>query len=241
MNNLNPEGIDFSYQNKLPFFNPVKKYFAKIKLQEANISTLLENLKNEQEILKRDNITLKIEIDKLDKIIEELNAEYKNGELYLVELNKQIPNENKSRFNLDLFEKKLYDFKQMIIVNEQSEMALTIILNNNNEIIRNIDKIKNVSMAALKTSAMVANSIYNQKITLNKINSLDKSAVNLLKDTNSLIHSSKLDKGFSKSQVSDFLQENYNKIIDTLNNAKLESEKCFPENSLKILEIKNEE
>lgn len=241
MNNLNPEGIDFSYQNKLPFFNPVKKYFAKIKLQEANISTLLENLKNEQEILKRDNITLKIEIDKLDKIIEELNAEYKNGELYLVELNKQIPNENKNGFNLDLFEKKLYDFKQMIIVNEQSEMALTIILNNNNEIIRNIDKIKNVSMAALKTSAMVANSIYNQKITLNKINSLDKSAVNLLKDTNSLIHSSKLDKGFSKSQVSDFLQENYNKIIDTLNNAKLESEKCFPENSLKILEIKNEE
>jgi len=96
-------------------------------------------------------------------------------------------------------------------------------------------------MAALKTSAMVANSIYNQKITLNKINSLDKSAVNLLKDTNSLIHSSKLDKGFSKSQVSDFLQENYNKIIDTLNKAKLESEKCFPENSLKILEIKNEE
>ena len=241
MSNLNPEGIDFSYQNKLPFFNPVKKYFAKIKLQEANISTLLENLKNEQEILKRDNITLKIEIDKLDKIIEELNAEYKNGELYLVELNKQIPNENKNRFNLDLFEKKLYDFKQMIIVNEQSEMALTIILNNNKEIIRNIDKIKNVSMAALKTSAMVANSIYNQKITLNKINSLDKSAVNLLKDTNSLIHSSKLDKGFSKSQVSDFLQENYNKIIDTLNNAKLESEKCFPENSLKILEIKNEE
>ena len=241
MNNLNPEGIDFSYQNKLPFFNPVKKYFAKIKLQEANISTLLENLKNEQEILKRDNITLKIEIDKLDKIIEELNTEYKNGELYLVELNKQIPNENKNRFNLDLFEKKLYDFKQMIIVNEQSKMALTIILNNNNEIIRNIDKIKNVSMAALKTSAMVANSIYNQKITLNKINSLDKSAVNLLKDTNSLIHSSKLDKGFSKSQVSDFLQENYNKIIDTLNNAKLESEKCFPENSLKILEIKNEE
>lgn len=241
MNNLNPEGIDFSYQNKLPFFNPVKKYFAKIKLQEANISTLLENLKNEQEILKRDNITLKIEIDKLDKIIEELNAEYKNGELYLVELNKQIPNENKNRFNLDLFEKKLYDFKQMIIVNEQSKMALTIILNNNNEIIRNIDKIKNVSMAALKTSTMVANSIYNQKITLNKINSLDKSAVNLLKDTNSLIHSSKLDKGFSKSQVSDFLQENYNKIIDTLNNAKLESEKCFPENSLKILEIKNEE
>ena len=55
MSNLNPEGIDFSHQNKLPFFNPVKKYFAKIKLQEANISTLLENLKNEQEILNENN------------------------------------------------------------------------------------------------------------------------------------------------------------------------------------------
>lgn len=239
MNCLDPKGINFSYQNKLPFFNPIKKYFNKIKAQETYVSILLENLVYDQEILKRDNITLKIEIEKLSQIVEELNTEYNNVEVYLKELKKR--NENilvESKFNTDLFEKKLYDFKQMIIVNEQSIMALTIILNNNKEIIRNIDKIKNVTMVALRTSIMVANSIYNQKITLNKINSLDKNATNLLKDTDMLINSSKINEGVSKQQVGEFLQDNYNKILNTLNSVKAESEKYFPENSIKILEIK---
>ena len=239
MNCLDPKGINFSNQNKLPFFNPIKKYFNKIKAQETYVSILLENLVNDQEILKRDNITLKIEIEKLNQIVEELNTEYNNVEVYLKELKKR--NENileESKFNTDLFEKKLYDFKQMIIVNEQSIMALTIILNNNKEIIRNKKKKKNVTMVALRTSIMVANSIYNQKITLNKINSLDKNATNLLKDTDMLINSSKINEGVSKQQVGEFLQDNYNKILNTLNSVKAESEKYFPENSIKILEIK---
>ena len=68
---LNPDKINFLNYKKNIFFNPVKRYFSRIKSQESNISTLIENLEKEQEILKRDNITLKIEIDKLNKIIED--------------------------------------------------------------------------------------------------------------------------------------------------------------------------
>ena len=55
MNCLDPKGINFSNQNKLPFFNPIKKYFNKIKAQETYVSILLENLVNDQEILKTIN------------------------------------------------------------------------------------------------------------------------------------------------------------------------------------------
>ena len=53
-----------------------------------------------------------------------------------------------------------------------------------------------------------------------------------------LINSSKINEGVSKQQVGEFLQDNYNKILNTLNSVKAESEKYFPENSIKILEIK---
>ena len=126
----------------------------------------------------------------------------------------------------------------MIIVKEQSSLALKIILNNNKEIIRNIDKIKNVTIEAFKTNVIVANSIFNQKIILKKINQLDKGAKLLINDTNSLLQSVDLN---DKLKVIDLLKESFNKVINTLSTAKFESEKCFPENSIKILEIKKGE
>ena len=238
INYLNPDKIDFLDYKKTTFFNPVKRYFKRIKSQEPIISTLIDSLTKEQEILKRDNITLKIEIDKLNKVIEDLNNEFKNGNTYLEKLNKNISKEEISHLNISLFEKRLFDFKQMIIVKEQSVLGLKIILNNNNEIIRNIDKIRNVTVEALKTSVMVANSIFNQKIILKKINSLDKGAQNLLKDTNSLIQFSDFNDELSRRKIFDILKNNFEKMINTLNTAKNDSEKYFPENNIKILEIK---
>ena len=238
---LNPDKINFLNYKKNIFFNPVKRYFARIKSQESNISTLIENLEKEQEILKRDNITLKIEIDKLNKIIEDLDNEYNIGNTYLEKLKNKISKEEMSQLNINFFEKRLFDFKQMIIVKEQSVLALNIILNNNNEIIRSIDKIKNVTVEAIKTSIMVANSIFNQKIVLKKINNLDKSAQSLLNDTNNFIQFSDFNDELSKIKVFDLLKNNFEKMVNTLNIAKIESEKCFPENNIKILEIKKGE
>lgn len=241
INDLNPNGIDFTSYTGLKFFNPVKMYFSRIRAQEAIISTLIKKLESNQEILKRDNITLKIEINKLNKIIEDLDIEYNKGKDYLEELKKTINNfsqEEINQFNINLLEKRLFDFKQMIIVKEQSVLALNIILNNNDEIIRNIDKIKNVTIEALKTSVIVANSIYNQKIILRKINLIDKGAQSIINDTNKLLQTTNLNDKSSKIQISELLKDNFENMINTLNAAKIQSEKCFPENSIKILEIK---
>ena len=156
-------------------------------------------------------------------------------------LKSKISKEEMSQLNINFFEKRLFDFKQMIIVKEQSVLALNIILNNNNEIIRSIDKIKNVTVEAIKTSIMVANSIFNQKIVLKKINNLDKGAQSLLNDTNNFIQFSDFSDELSKIKVFDLLKNNFEKMVNTLNIAKIESEKCFPENNIKILEIKKGE
>ena len=50
----------------------------------------------------------------------------------------------------------------MSLVKKQSGIALEVIRNNNKEIIRNIERITDVTFVALNTAIIVAEAIYNQ-------------------------------------------------------------------------------
>lgn len=177
--NLDPSNIEFSTKKGL-FFNSTKKYLKKIKSKESTIKLLVENLKKEREILKRDNITLEIEIKKLEDIISQIEIEYQNG----IQLKKDVTNDFKKIQNkgieeyyiqniIDPLDKKLLDLREMAIVKNQSRLALEIICKNNRDIIRNLEKIQNVTMEALNTAIMTANSLNNQKAVLNKTKKSD--------------------------------------------------------------------
>ena len=57
----------------------------------------------------------------------------------------------------------------MSLVKKQSGIALEVIRNNNKEIIRNIERITDVTFVALNTAIIVAEALYNQKISLKKL------------------------------------------------------------------------
>lgn len=207
---LDPSGVDFTVKKRL-FFNPVKKYFNRIKSEESNIRFFIENLKKERDILKRDNITLEIEIKNLDSIIKHIDIEYENGLILKNEIDESLKNlKDKSKENyyiqnyIEPLDKRLYDLKQMAIIKQQSVLALEIICRNNREIIRNLEKIQNVTMEALNTAIMMANSLHNQKVVLNKV------------------------------QKSDAFENFY----QTINDAESQNKTKFPEIKSRIIEIK---
>ena len=141
---------------------------------------LIENLNKEKEVLKRDNITLELEITNLEEIIKQINLEYENGIKLKNEINENLEkmqDENKEKYYIqnviNPLEKKLFDLKQMAIIKEQSVLAIEIICRNNKEIIRNLEKIQNVTMEALNTAIIVANSLNNQKRVLDKTKELN--------------------------------------------------------------------
>lgn len=176
---LDPSNVDFTTKKRF-FFNPAKKYFQKIKSEKANIELLIENLNKEKEVLKRDNITLELEITNLEEIIKQINLEYENGIKLKNEINENLEkmqDENKEKYYIqnviNPLEKKLFDLKQMAIIKEQSILAIEIICRNNKEIIRNLEKIQNVTMEALNTAIIVANSLNNQKRVLDKTKELN--------------------------------------------------------------------
>ena len=243
---LDPSTVDFSIQKRL-FFSPTNKYFNKIKQEENFIAILIEELEKEKNILNRDNITLEIEINRLRDLIEQINNEYANGEEIrkdvnsIIEKAKQENNNKKEQFYtqnvLTPLERKLYDIKQMALIKEQSALAFEIIRRNNKEIIRNLERIKNVTIEALNTAVIVAKSLYNQKLVLNKIKMMEKGTSNLIEGTANAIKNQSEEIAKS-SNPEELLKKAFDNALNTLSNVNEENKKSIPENETKIIELK---
>ena len=195
---LDPSLIDFSKIKKglSKLFDPVTKYFSKFEQEDEKIEDIINSLEVSRNILSNDNITIELEIEKIFNTISTLEAEYEIGSNIKEQIQKCIDEaknsgEDSEKINfyeeevLAPLEKKLYDLKQVIIVNRQSSLAMDIIRKNNKELIRNVDRIKNVTLVAVNTACMVAKSLYNQKVVLKKINALSDSTNNLIAKTGS--------------------------------------------------------
>ena len=228
MKYLDPSKLDFSKKSIL--FNPGKKYFKNIKEEEEIIASIMKNLEDERNILIRDNITLDIEIEKLNDLIEKTKIECENGENLRKKINEENNieelNENKKNFYieniLNPLEKKIYDLKEMIIVKQQSVLAMEIVCKNNKELIRNIDKIKNITIIAFNTAILVASSLYRYNIVLDKIKSLETN--------NTTIKYSKID--------DDSLKKAFIDVFNTIENVNKENSKFLPENEMQLIELR---
>lgn len=128
----------------------------------------------------------------------------------------------------------------MAIIKEQSAMALEIIRRNNKEIIRNIERIKNVTIVALNTAIIVAKSLYNQKLVLNKIQLIQKGTGNLIQATGNLLseEGEKIHNIAINDKPEEALKLAFSNVIETLNQVDKENKKAFPENNDQILGLR---
>lgn len=200
---------------------------------------MIEILERKKNILTNDNITLELEINKIDEIIKNLEKEYDNG----IKLKEEIKNNDlysDGEFNvetiLNSLDKKIYDIKEMIIVKQQSQMALEIIRRNNKEIIRNIEKIKNITIEALNTAVIVAKSIYNQKLVLKGLDKLKMKTQDLMVGTGKIINND-IDANSSNDKL-ELMKVMFNNILTTIEEADEQNKKSIPESELKIIELK---
>ena len=141
---------------------------------------------------------------------------------------------------LEHLEKKLYDIKQIILVKEQSKLSLEIIRNNNKEIIRNIQRIRNVTIEALNTAVIVARSLYNQKLVLKKIHSLETDTGNLIKETGSILKSQGISilKDITNDNAVESLKSAFESAFQTINAINEQNKETFPQNENQIIELK---
>lgn len=196
---LDPGLIDFTKTGILgKFFNPIRAYFDKYQKADSAIADILVSLDKGKTTLKNDNTTLELEQQSLRDLTKKLNKEIQLGLLMDDAIGKQIeaaqagsqdPEKIKFVSEEVLFplRQRVMDMQQMIVVNQQGIMAIEVVIRNNKELMRGVERAKTVTVSALKTSVMVASALYNQKIVLKKIQMLNETTNNIISSTSQML------------------------------------------------------
>jgi uncharacterized protein YaaN involved in tellurite resistance len=185
LEDLDPSLIDFTKTGILgKLSKPIRSYFAKYQKADSAIADIIASLEKGKKTLDNDNTTLGIEKRAMRDLTKKLNKEIQFGTLMSEAIQKLIEaakardeDPEKVIFVTDevLFPlgQRINDMMQMIVVNQQGIMATELVIRNNKELIRGVERAQTVTISALRISVMVASALYNQKIVLKKIQMLN--------------------------------------------------------------------
>ena len=200
MRDLDPSGIDFTKQGALgKIFNPVRRYFERYKTADAEIADIVQSLERGKTTLKNDNITLELEEDAMRDLTKQLNQQLAMADDLDAYLSDAIA---KARADLTsdperikfveeevLFplRQKILDMQQLLTVNQQGIVSMNIIRRNNLELMRAVDRAENVTVSALRVAVTVASALYNQRIVLDKIETLNEATNGMITATSRML------------------------------------------------------
>ena len=243
LKDLDPSTIDFTKKGLFGrISNPIRNYFEKYKKADEVISDIIESLEKGKITLKNDNTTLEIEEVSMRNLTKKLAKEIEMGSMMDEEISTMIDiaksqneDNDKIRFISEeiLFplRQRIIDMQQMIVVNQQGIIAIEVIRRNNKELIRGVERAKNVTVSALRTATIVASALYNQKIVLNKINVLNKTTNDLISGTSKMLkdQGAEVHKQSIESSISiDTLKTAFSDTMEALNTISTYKQEALP-------------
>jgi uncharacterized protein YaaN involved in tellurite resistance len=171
---------------------PLKRYFSRYESAQTVISAIISSLEKGREQLQRDNVTLSEDQKRMIELSAKLERAIKLGQLIDQKLQYSLerdlePGSDKYKFVAEelLFplRQRLIDLQQQLVVNQQGVLATEIIIRNNVELVRGVNRALNVTVSALRVAATVALALANQKIVLDKIEAVNKTTSDLIAGT----------------------------------------------------------
>ena len=196
---LDPNRFDFSpgwptrFIGMIPGIGtPLKRYFAKYESAQTMIDATIKSLELGRDQLSRDNITLKDDQQAMRELTGKLDsqiilAQILDGQLQL-QLEQHIPPDDprqdfvKEELVFPLRQRTM-DLQQQLAVNQQGVLATEIIVRNNRELVRGVDRAIDVTVSALQVAITVALALANQRIVLEKISAVSKTTSDLISGT----------------------------------------------------------
>jgi uncharacterized protein YaaN involved in tellurite resistance len=243
LKDLDPSAIDFAKTGFLgKLFNPLRAYFLKFEKADSVIGDIVVSLDKGKQTLKNDNTTLEIEQQSLRDLTKKLQKEIQLGEMMDASIEAQIEaakarNEDpdKIRFITEevLFplRQRIMDLQQMLVVNQQGIMAIEVVIRNNKELIRGVDRAKTVTISALKISVTVAAALYNQKIVLKKIELLNQTTNDLIASTSRMLKNqgAAIQKQALEASISvDTLKQAFTDVLSALDSISTYKQEALP-------------
>ena len=240
---LDPSTVDFIKKGLLgKIYNPISNYFRRFEKTESVIASIVQSLEKGKNRLKNDNITLQIEQKALKELSVKLKKEielagYMDEFIESSALSLENTSENTERLRfireevLFPLRKHTMNMQKMIAINHQSIIAMEVIRRNNNELMIGVDEAVTVTVSALRTAVIVAQALYNQKITLQKIQALNETTNDLIVGTSRMLNeqSSEIYDEMTDGGVTvDALKEAFANLFETVEKVSEYKQKALP-------------
>ena len=180
----------------LPFGDKVVDYFRKYQDSQTHLNGILHSLRNGQDELAKDNAALNMEKQNLWATMGRMNQYVYVAERLDAKLTEQItalelsdPDRAKALQQDVLFyvRQKHQDLLTQLAVSIQSYLAIDIIIKNNIELIKGVDRASTTTVSALRTAVIVAQALGNQKLVLDQITALNTTTSDLIQRTSEMM------------------------------------------------------
>lgn len=179
-----------------PLGEKVEDYFRKYQSSQDHLNAILHALRNGQDELTKDNVALNMEKANLWQIMGRLNqyvyiAERLDARLaaQIAELQVTQPEKAKALSEDVLFyvRQKHQDLLTQMAVSIQGYLAIDVIIRNNVELIKGVDRASTTTVSALRTAVIVAQALGNQKLVLDQITALNQTTSEMILRTSEML------------------------------------------------------
>ncbi len=181
---------------RLPFADQVNDYFRKYQSSQDHLNGILHALRSGQDELTKDNVALNMEKQNLWNVMGRLNQYVYIAERLDAKLSAQIAElelsdpEKAKALNQDVLfyvRQKHQDLLTQLAVSIQSYLAIDIIIKNNIELIKGVDRASTTTVSALRTAVIVAQALGNQKLVLDQITALNTTTSGMIQRTSEML------------------------------------------------------
>ncbi|MDX1571466.1 MAG: toxic anion resistance protein [Xanthomonadales bacterium] len=171
---------------------PIKRYFTRFESSQTVIDAILRSLDDGKDQLQHDNATLREDQKHLRKLTHKLQRAVQLARLIDQKLNYKIERDlvdqpNRAKFVQEelLFplRQRIMDLQQQLAVCQQGVVTLEIVMRNNKELIRGVNRAKHVTVNALQVAVTLAIALANQRIVLDKVNAVNETTNELIAGT----------------------------------------------------------
>ncbi len=171
--------------------NRLQRYFRKYESAQEALDAIIRDLESGRDMLRRDNLTLADDQASLRDILAQLQRQIALGRLIderleqrLVRLAEDDPQrafiEEELLFPL---RQRVVDLQQQLAVSQQGVLALEVVIRNNRELIRGVDRAINVTVSALTVAVTVALALANQRLVLDRVEALNATTSDMIAGT----------------------------------------------------------
>lgn len=180
----------------LPMGGKVEDYFRRYQSSQSHIDAILHALYDGQDELRRDNAALNQEKQHLWDTMGQLNQYVYMSEQMDVRLTQEIagldavdPQRARALREDVLFyvRQKHQDLLTQLAVSIQGYLAIDVVIKNNIELIKGVDRATTTTVSALRTAVIVAQALTNQRLVLDQISALNSTTSGLIERTSEML------------------------------------------------------